>query len=212
MARSHKDAAVEFLMLVASGKVREAASPARVFRQSLARALAVSLAEEHTMNHLQLTHVPVAKTGMLIRRPVAEVFEAFIDPAITTQFWFTRSSGRLEAGKDIKWDWEMYGASTRVTARSIERDKRILIEWDGYSGRTTVEWKFAPHAEDTTFVSITESGWTGNGDELLRYANESTQGFTWTLAGLKAFLEHNIRLNLVADRFPKGPQDPYPDQ
>jgi hypothetical protein len=24
------------------------------------------------------------------------------------------------------------------------------------------------------------------------------------LAGLKAFLEHNIRLNLVADRFPKG--------
>jgi len=35
-------------------------------------------------------------TGMLIRRPVAEVFEAFIDPDITTQFWFTRSSGRLE--------------------------------------------------------------------------------------------------------------------
>jgi hypothetical protein len=24
------------------------------------------------------------------------------------------------------------------------------------------------------------------------------------LAGLKAFLEHNVRLNLVADRFPKG--------
>jgi hypothetical protein len=24
------------------------------------------------------------------------------------------------------------------------------------------------------------------------------------LAGLKALLEHNVRLNLVADRFPKG--------
>ena len=24
-----------------------------------------------------------------------------------------------------------------------ERDKRIIIEWDGYSGRTTVEWQFA---------------------------------------------------------------------
>jgi hypothetical protein len=42
--------------------------------------------------------------------------------------------------------------------------------------------------------------------------SSSTEGFTWTLAGLKALLEHNIRLNLVADRFPNGPHDPYPDQ
>jgi hypothetical protein len=28
-------------------------------------------------------------------------------------------------------------------------------------------------------------------------------GFTWVLAGLKAYLEHNIMLNLIADRFPK---------
>jgi tetratricopeptide (TPR) repeat protein len=37
------------------------------------------------------------------------------------------------------------------------------------------------------------------------------KGFTWTLAGRKAYLEHNIRSNLVADRFPNGPEDPYPD-
>ena len=39
------------------------------------------------MDHLTLRHVPVARTGMLIRRPAAEVFEAFVDPAITTRFW-----------------------------------------------------------------------------------------------------------------------------
>jgi hypothetical protein len=27
------------------------------------------------------------------------------------------------------------------------------------------------------------------------------------LAGLKALLEHDVRLNLVADRFPKGLED-----
>jgi uncharacterized protein YndB with AHSA1/START domain len=164
------------------------------------------------MNHLELTQVPVAKTGMLIRKPVAEVFEACIDPTITTNFWFTKSSGRLEVGKHIQWEWEMYDASTDVVAKAIERNKRIVVEWDGYSGRTSVEWKFAPQAAGATFVSITESGWTGDGDELVKFATDSTQGFTWTLAGLKAFLEHNIRLNLVADRFPKGPQEPYPDQ
>jgi uncharacterized protein YndB with AHSA1/START domain len=160
----------------------------------------------------QLTQAPVAKTGMLIRKPVAEVFEAFIDPAITTQFWFTKGSGRLEAGKEVRWDWEMYGASTRVVVRKIESNRRIVIEWDGYSGRTNVEWKFASQRHGGTFVSITESGWTGSGDELIGYAMNSTQGFTWTLAGLKALLEHKVRLNVVADRFPKGPGEPYPDE
>ena len=37
----------------------------------------------------------MSKTAMLIRRPVADVFEAFINPDITTKFWFTKSSGRL---------------------------------------------------------------------------------------------------------------------
>ena len=105
----------------------------------------------------------------------------------------------------------MYHASTEVTVKAIEPHKRILIEWDGYCGRTTVEWKFAPQKDSTTFVSITESGWTDDGDELVNYATNSTQGFTWTLAGLKGLLEHNVRLNLVADRFPKGPEEPYPD-
>jgi hypothetical protein len=44
------------------------------------------------MDNLTLKRVPVAKTGMLIRRPVAEVFAAFIDPGVTTKFWFTKSS------------------------------------------------------------------------------------------------------------------------
>jgi uncharacterized protein YndB with AHSA1/START domain len=164
------------------------------------------------MDKLQLKHVPVAKTGMLIRKPVADVFEAFIDPSITNKFWFTKGSGRLEVGRPVKWEWEMYDASTQVTAKTIEPSKRIVIEWDGYSGRTTVEWKFASQQDNATFVSITESGWTGDGDALVKHVTDSTQGFTWTLAGLKALLEHNIRLNLVADRFPQGPQEPYPDE
>jgi uncharacterized protein YndB with AHSA1/START domain len=156
------------------------------------------------MSNLQLKQAPVAKTAMLIRKPVAEVFEAFINPEITTKFWFTHSSGRLEVGKAVQWTWEMFNASTQVKPKIIEPDKRIVIEWDGYSGRTTVEWKFQPLPDGTTFVTITESGWTGDADDLLKYAVNSTGGFTWTLAGLKALLEHNIRLNLVADRFPKG--------
>ena len=156
------------------------------------------------MDNLQLKQVPVTRTGMLIRRPAADVFEAFVNPDITTKFWFTKSSGRLEVGKQVEWDWEMYSISIEVTAKVIEPNKRIVIEWPGYSGPTVVEWTFSPQKDDTTFVSITEAGFTGDGDELVKQVTDSTQGFTLVLAGLKAFLEHNIRLNLVADRFPKG--------
>ena len=156
------------------------------------------------MDNLQLKQVPIAKTGMLIRKPIDDAFEAFINPDITTKFWFTKSSGRLEVGKQVQWDWEMYGISIPVTAKAIEPNKRIVIEWPGYSSPTTVEWIFAPQKDGTTFVSITEAGFTGDGDELVKQVTGSTQGFSLVLAGLKALLEHNVRLNLVADRYPKG--------
>ena len=156
------------------------------------------------MNNLQLTQVPVAKTGMLIRKPVADVFEAFVNPDITTRFWFTKGSGRLAAGQQVQWEWEMYGFSIPVTVKAVEPDERILIEWPGKNGPTTVEWLFKSLEDGSTFVSITNSGFTGDGDELVKQATDSTQGFTLVLAGLKALLEHGVRLNLVADRYPKG--------
>ena len=153
---------------------------------------------------MELQHGPTAKAEMLIRRPVAEVFEAFANPDLTTKFWFTKGSGRLETGKQVQWDWEMYGIAVPVTAKSVEPGKRIAIEWPGHKGLTTVEWTFTAHQDDTTFVNITESGFTGDGDELVGQMADSTQGFSLVLAGAKAFLEHNVRLNLVADRYPKG--------
>ena len=149
-------------------------------------------------------HAPIAKAEMLIRKPVSDVFEAFVDPAITTKFWFTKSSGRLEADKKIQWEWEMYGVSAQVVVKAIETNRRILIEWPGYSDPATVEWTFVPQEDATTFVSITETGLTGNQDELVKQVADSTQGFTLVLAGLKALLEHNVRLNLVADHHPDG--------
>jgi uncharacterized protein YndB with AHSA1/START domain len=156
------------------------------------------------MDNYQLKQVPVVKTGMLIRRPVVEVFEAFVNPDITTQFWFTKGSGRLEAGKQVQWEWEMYGISIPVTVKAVEPNRRILIEWPGHGNPTSVEWVFTSLEDGTTFVRITNSGFVGDGDALVKQAMDSTQGFSLVLAGLKAFLEHNVRLNLVADRFPKG--------
>ena len=144
---------------------------------------------------------PVAKSEMLIRRPVAEVFAAFIEPSITSRFWFTKGSGRLEAGKEVQWDWEMYNFSVPVRVKEVEQNKRIVVEWDAYEEPSTIEWVFTARPDDTTFVSVTNSGFKG--DDAVKKALDSTEGFTFVLAGLKAWLEHGIELNLVRDRFPQ---------
>jgi uncharacterized protein YndB with AHSA1/START domain len=150
--------------------------------------------------------VVAAETGMLIRRPVADVFEALINPEVTTRFWFTRSSGRLEAGKPVEWTWEMYGQSGDVDVDVVEENKRIVLRWPAYDGKgqTTVEWTFTPRPDNTTFVSVTNTGFTGDQDAIAKQAIEATGGFTLVLAGMKALLEHGIELNLIADRYPKG--------
>jgi uncharacterized protein YndB with AHSA1/START domain len=162
-----------------------------------------------TMNNPTLTYTPNGTAAMLIRRPVAEVFAAFVDPAITSKFWFSKGSGKLESGKRVQWDWEMHNVSIQVDVKEIEPNRRILIEWPAYSGPTTVEWVFTDRADGTTFVEVTEAGFRGDADEVVKQAMASTGGFALVLAGLKALLEHDIRLNLVQDRFPdsKGLDD-----
>lgn len=155
------------------------------------------------MKDLQLTHIPSVKVGMLIRRPPDKVFQAFADPAITTKFWFTKSSGKMTPGADLQWDWEMYGLSTRVSVKEVEDNSRIIFEWDD-DNPTTVELRFIPWENDTTYVQVTETGLGGDGDEIVSHVAGSTGGFTNVLCALKALLEHDVVLTVVLDHRPKG--------
>lgn len=151
---------------------------------------------------MPLTQPPVVKTQMLIRRPAAEVYEAFVDPAITTKFWFTKSSGRLEPSGTAKWEWEMYGVSTQVRVMALEPGRRIAIEWD--DPPCPVEWNFTARPDNTTLVTITNCGFAGTDDQQVTAAIDSMGGFCFLLAALKAYLEHGIQLNLVADHHPNA--------
>lgn len=145
---------------------------------------------------------PVAKAQLLIRKPVREVFQALVEPAITSRFWFSKGSGRLETGKRVRWDWEMYGHHTDVDVKAIEVDKRILIEWNGPENPTTVEWTFEDKGNNKAFVVVKNWGFTGDGDKVVAQALDSTGGFTFVLAALKVFLEHGIEPNFVVDHAP----------
>ncbi|WP_257668016.1 SRPBCC family protein [Parapedobacter tibetensis] len=144
---------------------------------------------------------PCVEAQMLIRKPAKLVFEAFIDPEITKNFWFTKGSDKLEAGKTINWEWEMYNVSTQVLVKEIIPNKKISIDWG--EPATSVDFEFQSIDVDSTYVVITHYGFLTTGAELLTEINDNTGGFTTVLDGLKAYLEHGINLNLIADKFPK---------
>lgn len=149
---------------------------------------------------MALSKPPVAKAGMLIRRPVAEVFEAFADPAITSKFWFSKGSGRLVPGARVRWDWEMYGVGSDAVVRHVEPDRRILIDWD--EPATQVAWTFEPRGADETWVEVENRGFGGTADERVERALDSAGGFALVLAGAKIWLEHGIEPGFVLDRHP----------
>jgi uncharacterized protein YndB with AHSA1/START domain len=146
---------------------------------------------------MTLLTAPIARAQMMIRRPAAEVYAAFVDPAVTSRFWFSRGSQVLEEGAVVTWHWDMYGVSAEVSVKALEPNRRIRIEWP-----TPVEWVLTPRDAESTMVTITASGFTGSDDEKVTQAIDSMGGFSLALAGAKAFLEHGIELNLVADHDP----------
>jgi hypothetical protein len=71
-----------------------------------------------------------------------------------------------------------------------------------------VEFQFIPHQNDTTYLRITETGFTGDADTEVSRALESTAGFTFLLSSLKAALEHHITLRVTMDAHPPDLQIP----
>src|SRR5690606_34546481 len=143
---------------------------------------------------------PCVEVQMMIRKPVADVFNAFIDPEITTKFWFTKSSGPLVVGKSVLWEWEMYQVTANVHTHQIVPYSLILTEWG--EPATTVEYTFTEINEEKTIVKNKNYGFREKGADLIREIKNNTGGFTTVLDGLKAYLEHGIQLNLVGDKFP----------
>jgi uncharacterized protein YndB with AHSA1/START domain len=140
---------------------------------------------------------PVVTQHLRIRRPAQRVYEAFVDPAITSRFWFSRGSARLDEATQVRWDWECHGVGADVTVKALEPGRRILIEWDDPA--VPVEWRFTPQGDDTTHVEIVTSGFAGDADSAVAQALDNMGGFTFVLAGAKVWLEHGIEPRFVED-------------
>ena len=133
----------------------------------------------------------------ILAAPPERVYRAFVDPAVTTRFWFSRASGPLQPGATVLWYWDQYDVSAEVRVMALEPSRRIAIEWP-----TPVQWLFTPRGREATFVTITAYGFDGSEEEQVAAALDATAGFNLVVAACKAWLEHGIDIGVVGDAHP----------
>src|SRR4051794_23378589 len=119
-----------------------------------------------SVDHLQLTPIPSANGGMVIRRPAEAGFEAIMDPAIATQFLYTKSSGRLEPGATFRWEHEWIDFSCGAEVREVDQNRRILFDasWSEEGATLTLEFRFVPADDDATYVQVNKTYLSVDGD------------------------------------------------
>jgi uncharacterized protein YndB with AHSA1/START domain len=129
-----------------------------------------------------------------IRKPVAEVFAAVVEPQQLTAYFIQTSSGPLAEGATVKWTFAEAPEPLEVIVRRITRNETIVFEWaGGRSYNTRVEMEFKPLDAGSTMVLIRESGWRADARSVeLSYANAG--GWMHMMCCLKALVEYRINL------------------
>ena len=129
-----------------------------------------------------------------ISRPVAEVYEAVVDPNQLSQYFTTGGAkGRLEVGASVSWDFADHPGVFPVEVIEAVLNERIVLRWDADQGHSTATMTFEALDDGRTLVTIEESGWPD--DEAGRSASYGNcEGWTQMLCSAKAWVEHGINL------------------
>lgn len=147
------------------------------------------------------------KVAARIAKPVAEVFEAVVDPAKLSRYFTTGGArGRLETGATVMWEFHDFPGAFPVEVVEVQPNRKIVLRWEANEGvpegsdpvagagySTTVTMQFEPLDDGRTLVTISEEGWRPT-EAGLQGSYGNCQGWMQMLCALKAWIEHGINL------------------
>jgi uncharacterized protein YndB with AHSA1/START domain len=137
---------------------------------------------------------PKFQVQLKIRRPVAEVFEAVVNPTRLTGYFVKTASGPLAEGATVTWSFAEAPEPFDVVVKEVVANARIVFEWPSEQGYPTRVWMdFKPLNADETMVQISEGGWRDDPTGIkASYGNAG--GWMHMLCCLKGYLEYGINL------------------
>lgn len=144
------------------------------------------------------------KAALQVHKPVNEVFEAIVDPAKMANYFISKSNGRMEEGKELKWQFPEFDMEFPVRVGKIEKDKYISFYWNGEDEKELLaEMTLTSVDASATLVTVTEKS-RENDEAGIKWLKGNTEGWANFLACLKAYLEYGINLRKGAFDFMKN--------
>lgn len=133
------------------------------------------------------------KVAVKISKPIAEVFKAFTDKDIISNYFVTSASESIRAAGDkITWKWGEHSA--QITVTEYTENKSVAFSWQGYKVDYDVHCCFEfEESGGITKVTVTEEGWTKD-DEGIVSSLANSEGWTDMLSSMKAWIMHGVDL------------------
>jgi uncharacterized protein YndB with AHSA1/START domain len=146
------------------------------------------------------------KAALKMLKPIDEVFEAIVDPEKMSGYFIASSTGRMETGKTVSWQFPEFDLKFPVRVQKVTDPNYISYYWDDMDGtETLVEISLKSMEDDSTFVCITEKE-RANDEKGIEWLRRNTEGWANFLACLKAYLEYGINLRKGAFDLSQMPQ------
>ena len=141
------------------------------------------------------------KAALQILKPRHKVFEAIADPAKMSNYFISKSSGRMEEGTTLMWSFPEFEGEFPVRVGIVRPGEYLSFTWDGEDGTALlVEVTLSTYGNDHTVVTVTEKGMPNN-EAGLAWLKGNTEGWANFLACLKAYVEYGINLRKGAFDF-----------
>ena len=132
--------------------------------------------------------------SLKVLKPAHEVFEAIVDPAKMSNYFISSSTGRMEEGKTLTWQFPEFDMKFPVKVDRIVNDELISYRWDDLDGtETQVEINLKKMEGESCIVTVTEKS-RDNNEEGINWLRRNTEGWANFLACLKAWMEYGINL------------------
>ncbi len=142
------------------------------------------------------------QVAMQIQKPIHEVFEAIVNPEQMSHYFISKSTGRMEEGKYLIWNFPEFDFDCPVRVDKIETNKYISYYWPMDNLELLVEITLTERENNSTLVSITEKS-RANDEAGLKWLSGNSFGWSNFLACLKAYVEYGINLRKGAFDFMK---------
>lgn len=139
----------------------------------------------------------VSKAKLQINKPISQVYEGIVNHEIMTNYFISKSSGRMENGGEVMWTFPEFNESFLVKNIELEVNRSISFVWDE---ETVVRITLEEQPDGSVVVAVVENE-KEYSEANIAWVINNTEGWANFLACMKAWLEYGINLRKGAFDF-----------